>query len=68
MHVLALGFVPRIVGQFAVSSIVEWQQSVCHNFGSCKNMGTVAKHNIAWQCLCGAKILGKGCKATVDIK
>ena len=68
MHVLVLRFVPRIVGQFGASSIVEWQQGVCHNFGSYKNVGTVAKHDIAWQCVCGAKILGKGCRATVDIK
>ena len=61
-------FVRRIVGQFGASSIVERQQGVCHKFGSCKNVGIVAKYDIAWQCVCGAKILGKGYRATVDIK
>ena len=68
MHILALGFVPRIVGQFGESSIVEQLQGVCCNFGSCKNAGTVTKYGIAWQCVCGAEILGKGYRAIVDIK
>ena len=51
-----------------MSSIVEQQQGVYCNFGTCKNVGTVAKYDIAWQYVCGAEILGKGYKATVDVK
>ena len=63
-----LGFVPRIVGQFGVSSIVEQQQDVCHYFGLYKNVGIVSIYDIAWQCVCGAEILGKGSRATFEFK
>ena len=51
-----------------MSSIVERQQGVSYNYGICKNAGRVAKYDIAWQYVCGAEILGKGYKATFDIK